>query len=90
MSNRYVCGLLKCGNVSERYVEKEEEAEVFRLSHLIKHRLQLFSDSFRDHQVKCVSHTPKIKPCPCHALTMHRDYVEFTQALMNTERTQKD
>jgi len=28
------------------------------LHHLQRHRLQLFAESFRDHQVKCVSHTP--------------------------------
>ena len=32
---------------------------------------------------------PKLKPCSCHAPNMHLDYAEFTQTLMNTERTQK-
>ena len=53
------------------------------------HRLQLFADSFRDHQVKCVSHTPATP------LIMHLDYVEFTQTLIvrkvtvNTHRKTK-
>ena len=47
------------------------------------HRLQLFADSFRDHQVKCVSHTPAIP------LIMHLDYAEFTQTLIHVN-TDKD
>ena len=49
----------------------------------VAHRLQLFADSFRDHQVKCVSHTPATP------LIMHLDYVEFTQTLIHVNR-QKD
>ena len=45
-----------------------------------QHRLQLVADNFRDHQVKYASHTPII---------MHLDYVEFAQALINTERKTK-
>jgi len=41
------------------------------------HRLQLFADSFRDHQVKRVSHTPATP------LIMHLDYAEFTQTLIH-------
>ena len=40
------------------------------------HRLQLFADSFRDHRVKCVSHTLATP------LIMHLDYMEFTQTLL--------
>ena len=42
-------------------------------------RLQLFADSFRDHQVKCVSHTPAMP------LIMHLDYAEFTQTLIHVK-----
>jgi len=45
------------------------------------HRLQLFADSFRDHQVKCMSHTPATP------LIMHLDYAEFTQTLIHVKVT---
>ena len=45
----------------------------------IYHRLQLFADSFRDHQVKCMSHTPATP------LIMHLDYAEFTQTLIHVK-----
>ena len=40
-------------------------------SSLCLHRLQLFADSFRDHQVKCVSHTPAMP------LIMHLDLLKL-------------
>jgi len=43
------------------------------------HRVQLFADSFRDHQVKCMSHTPAMP------LIMHLDYAEFTQTLIHVK-----
>jgi len=46
---------------------------------LLQCRLQLFADSFRDHQVKCVSHTPATP------LIMHLDYAEFTQTLIHVK-----
>lgn len=48
-----------------------------------QHRLQLFADSFRDHQVKCVSHTPAMP------LIMHLDYAEFTQTLIHVSTDRK-
>ena len=41
----------------------------------VSHRLQLFADSFGDHQVKCVSHTP-VTP-----LIMHLDYARSRWSL---------
>jgi len=52
-------------------------------------RLHLFSDTFRDHQVKCVSHTPKLKPRPCHAHN-HASLISGVYSNFNEhERTQK-
>ena len=45
----------------------------------VTYRLQLFADSFRDHQVKSVSHTPATP------LIMHLDYAEFTQTLIHVK-----
>jgi len=46
--------------ILRRYdINEESYRQRFR-----SHRLQLFSDSFRDHQIKYVSHTPKIKTTP--------------------------
>jgi len=54
---------IKCSKIIDKNngIEKKQLSTIMALGLGTEevHRLQLFSDSFRDHQVKCVSHNPK-------------------------------